>query len=101
MEARREGRLRQDPNYKPRVEPPSGLAGGNVAKFDRIEWLAMPDIQTAVNALMTDEIQTRAVTLSTHCPLGEWYGQFAYRTGTKDWMPPMIAMLFWNAEKTR
>ncbi len=46
----------KNPNYKPRAEPPSGLAGGKVAKFDRIEWLAMPDIQTAANALMTGEI---------------------------------------------
>jgi len=49
---------------------------------------------------IADEIQTRAVTLGTHYPLGEWYGQFAYRTNTKGWMPPMTAMLFWNAEKT-
>ncbi|OYX01381.1 MAG: ABC transporter substrate-binding protein, partial [Rhizobiales bacterium 32-66-8] len=50
---------------------------------------------------IADEIQTRAVTLGTHYPLGEWYGQFAYRTNTKGWMPPMTAMLFWNAEKTQ
>ncbi len=49
---------------------------------------------------IADEIQTRAVTLGTHYPLGEWYGQFAYRTSTKGWLPPMTAMLFWNAEKT-
>src|SRR5262249_43498929 len=29
--------------YKPRAEPPSGLAGGKVAKVDRIEWIAMTD----------------------------------------------------------
>ncbi len=46
----------KNPNYKPRAEPASGPAGGKVAKFDRIEWLAMPDIQTAANALMTGEI---------------------------------------------
>ena len=28
--------------YKPRVEPVSGLAGGKVAKVDRIEWLGSP-----------------------------------------------------------
>jgi len=32
--------------YKPRAEPPSGLAGGKVVKVDRVEWLAMPDAQT-------------------------------------------------------
>jgi peptide/nickel transport system substrate-binding protein len=42
--------------YKPRAEPPSGLAGGKVVKVDRIEWLAMPDAQTQIGALQTGEI---------------------------------------------
>jgi peptide/nickel transport system substrate-binding protein len=42
--------------YKPRDEQPSGLAGGHVAKVDRVEWLAMPDQTTAVNALIAGEI---------------------------------------------
>ena len=50
---------------------------------------------------IADEIQTLAVTLGTHFPLGEWYGLFAYRTNTKGWLPPMSAMMFWKAEKTQ
>jgi peptide/nickel transport system substrate-binding protein len=46
----------RNPDYKPRPEPPSGLAGGKVVKVDRVEWLAIPDHQTAVNALMAGEI---------------------------------------------
>ena len=46
----------KNPNYKPRAEPPSGLAGGKVAKVDRVEWIAIPDQQTAVNALLAGEI---------------------------------------------
>jgi peptide/nickel transport system substrate-binding protein len=42
--------------YKPRGEPASGLAGGKVVKIDRVEWLAIPDHQTAVNALLAGEI---------------------------------------------
>jgi peptide/nickel transport system substrate-binding protein len=42
--------------YKPRPEPASGLAGGKVAKVDRIEWLAVSDQQQAVNALQKGEI---------------------------------------------
>ena len=42
--------------YKPRDEPPSGLAGGHVAKVDRVEWISMPEQQTAVNALIAGEI---------------------------------------------
>jgi ABC-type transport system substrate-binding protein len=46
----------RNPDYVPRKEPPSGLAGGKVAKVDRVEWLAIPDHQTAVNALLAGEI---------------------------------------------
>ncbi|MFI5001503.1 MAG: ABC transporter substrate-binding protein [Reyranellales bacterium] len=46
----------RNPKYKPRPEPPSMLAGGKVAKVDRVEWLAIPDPNTAVNALLQGEI---------------------------------------------
>jgi peptide/nickel transport system substrate-binding protein len=42
--------------YRPRPEPPSGLAGGKVAKLDRVEWRAIADHQTAINALLSNEI---------------------------------------------
>ena len=42
--------------YKPRPEPASGLAGGKVVHFDRVEWLAISDQQQAVNALANGEI---------------------------------------------
>ena len=54
--AGREGGLHQVPGYKPRSEPPSGLAGGKVAKVDRVEWIWIPDAQTQVNALINGEI---------------------------------------------
>lgn len=44
------------PGYKPRSEPPSGLAGGKVAKIDRIEWRAISDYNQAVSALLAGEI---------------------------------------------
>jgi peptide/nickel transport system substrate-binding protein len=46
----------KNPDYKPRAEPPSWAAGGKVVKVDRVEWLAIPDSQTAVNALLAGEI---------------------------------------------
>ena len=46
----------KNPNYKPRAEPPSGLAGGKVAKVDRVEWIWIPDAQTQVAALQSGEI---------------------------------------------
>jgi len=42
--------------YKPRSESPSGLAGGKVVKLDRVEWRAIADHQTAINALLAGEI---------------------------------------------
>ncbi len=46
----------KNPKYKPRSEPASGLAGGKVVKVDRVEWIAMPDVQTQVAALQNGEI---------------------------------------------
>jgi peptide/nickel transport system substrate-binding protein len=46
----------RNPDYVPRKEPPSGLAGGKVAKLDRVEWISIPDGQTAINALLSGEI---------------------------------------------
>ncbi len=40
----------------PRDEPPSGFAGGKVAKVDRVEWIYIPDQNTAVQALVTGEV---------------------------------------------
>ena len=47
---------RRNPAYVARAEPPDGLAGGKVAKLDRIEWLSMPDASTAAAALQRGEI---------------------------------------------
>src|SRR6187431_3278729 len=46
----------KNPKYKPRGEPASGLAGGKVAKVDRVEWIWIADSQTQVNALINGEV---------------------------------------------
>ena len=46
----------KNPDYKPRSEKPSWTAGGKVVNVDRVEWLAISDAQTAVNALLAGEI---------------------------------------------
>jgi peptide/nickel transport system substrate-binding protein len=46
----------KNPKYKPRSEPASGMSGGKIAKVDRVEWVAMSDQQTVVNALIGGEI---------------------------------------------
>jgi peptide/nickel transport system substrate-binding protein len=43
-------------DYKPRPEPADWMSGGKTVKVDRVEWINMPDPQTAVNALVTGEI---------------------------------------------
>lgn len=43
-------------DYVPRSEPASWTSGGKVVKVDRVEWIAMPDQITAVNALQSGEI---------------------------------------------
>ena len=42
--------------YVPRKEAPDMMAGGHVAKLDRLEWLYIPDANTALNAMMTGEV---------------------------------------------
>jgi peptide/nickel transport system substrate-binding protein len=46
----------RNPDYVPRSEPPSGIAGGKVVKLDRVIYINMPDAQTAVAALQAGEI---------------------------------------------
>src|ERR1700761_6023467 len=55
--------------YKPRNEPPSGLAGGKVVKVDRVEWITIPDQQTQVNALLNGEIDLIEITPPDLLPL--------------------------------
>jgi peptide/nickel transport system substrate-binding protein len=42
--------------YKPREATASGMAGGKAVNVDRVEWVTMPDNQTAISALMAGEI---------------------------------------------
>ncbi|MFT4014211.1 MAG: ABC transporter substrate-binding protein [Paracoccus sp. (in: a-proteobacteria)] len=43
-------------DYVPRSEPANWMAGGKVVNVDKVKWVNMPDIQTAVNALSGGEI---------------------------------------------
>ena len=43
-------------DYVPRDEEPSWASGGKVVKVDRVEWVVMSDAQTAMNAMMSGEI---------------------------------------------
>jgi len=43
-------------DYIPRKDPPDYLSGGKVAKVDRMEWIYIPDSNTALSALTAGEI---------------------------------------------
>jgi peptide/nickel transport system substrate-binding protein len=42
--------------YVPRSEPVNGLSGGKVVKVDRVEWVVLPDPQSAIQALNRGQI---------------------------------------------
>ena len=47
----------RNPDYVPRSEPASGIAGGKRVMLDRLIWDIIPDAQTATSALMSGEIE--------------------------------------------
>ena len=71
MEDRREGGLRQEPELQAAQRAALGLAGGKVAKVDRIEWIWIPDPQTQVNALLNGEVDLLELMPSDLLPLVE------------------------------
>ncbi|HZH06441.1 MAG TPA: ABC transporter substrate-binding protein [Lautropia sp.] len=46
----------RNPAYVPRSEPADGLAGSKKPNFDRVEWLYLPDSNSAVAALKNREV---------------------------------------------
>ncbi len=46
----------RNPNYVPRSEPASGLSGSKKTSFERVEWLYLPDANSAVAALRKGEV---------------------------------------------
>lgn len=99
--------------YKPRAEPPSGLAGGKVVKIDRIEWKAMADTQTMVNAVLAGEVdfvespgwdllpivkKSKDVRLFDFNPLGVQYA-FRFNWLHKPFDNPKAREAVWHAFK--
>ena len=46
----------RNPDYVPRTEAPSVLAGSKKPAFDRVEWLYLPDANSAIAALRNGEV---------------------------------------------
>jgi peptide/nickel transport system substrate-binding protein len=55
--------------YKPRAEGPDGFAGGKFAKVDRVEWLVIPDANTATQALIRNEVDIIEIPTTDLLPL--------------------------------
>ncbi len=60
---------KKNPDYKPRADPPDGFAGGKLAKVDRVEWLVIPDSNTAVQALIKGEVDIIEIPQTDLLPL--------------------------------
>jgi peptide/nickel transport system substrate-binding protein len=85
----------KNPRYRPRSEPASGFAGGKVVQVDRVEWLAIPDAQTAVTALTRGEIDMVEVVPADLLPLVEKGNRLRVQTfsagqyfGRMNWAAP-------------
>jgi peptide/nickel transport system substrate-binding protein len=46
----------RNPKYAPRAEPASNASGGKVVHLERVEWVNFPDPTTALNALISGEV---------------------------------------------
>jgi ABC-type transport system substrate-binding protein len=73
---------RKNPDYKPRSEPADGFAGGKAAKVDRVEWLVIPDANTAVQALIKGEVDIIEIP-QTDLPAAHPQGSEHYRQGDR------------------
>jgi peptide/nickel transport system substrate-binding protein len=46
----------RNPQYVGRSEPPNGLAGNKTSHVDRVEWMILPDSNSAIAALKNNEV---------------------------------------------
>lgn len=71
------------------------------AKIEEMRDAFALEPDAAKRLAIAEQIQTRAMELGTHYPLGEWYGASAVSTRTKGWLRLPSTTAFWNVEVTR
>ncbi|TKA95091.1 ABC transporter substrate-binding protein [Cereibacter changlensis] len=81
-------------DYVPREEPADWMAGGKVVNVDRVEWVNMPDVQTAVNALSGGEIDYIEAMQVDLIPLLEGDPNIVVETREPTGMQTMVRMNF-------
>ena len=60
---------KKNPLYKPRSDATDGFAGAKLAKVDRVEWIVIPDANTATQALIKGEVDIIEIPTTDHLPL--------------------------------
>jgi len=60
---------RRNSDYRPRVEPADGYAGGKLARVERVEWTIIPDPATATAALISGEMDYLTTPVADNLPL--------------------------------
>jgi peptide/nickel transport system substrate-binding protein len=69
MGAGQQGRLQEESRLQAAAEPADGFAGGKLRKVDRVEWLVIPDANTAVQALIKGEVDIIEIPQTDLLPL--------------------------------
>ena len=94
----------KNPNYVPRNEPADGLAGGKVVKVDRVEWLYIPDQNTALAALTNGEADIFELPQADFIPTLEKNPNIrlaADSLGNQGWLRPNHLLPPFNNPKAR
>ena len=94
----------KNPSYVPRKEPADGLAGGKVVKVDRVEWLYIPDQNTALAALTNGEADIIELPQADFIPVLEKNPDIKLAVdplGNQGWLRPNHLLPPFNNPKAR
>ncbi len=82
----------KNPLYKPRADAADGFAGAKLAKVERVEWIVIPDANTATQALIKGEVDIIEIPTTDLLPLMKKAGNIVIkvidRVGTQPIMRP-------------
>ena len=94
----------KNPDYVPRSEPADGLSGGKVVKVDRVEWIYIPDQNTALAALTNGEVDIYELPQADFIPALEKNPDIklaADSLGNQGWLRPNHLMPPFDNPKAR
>ena len=94
----------KNPNYVARKESADGLAGGKVVKVDRVEWIYIPDQNTALAALTNGEADIFELPQADFIPMLQKNANIklaADALGNQGWLRPNHLLPPFNNPKAR